>query len=312
MQQIPPLQKGDTIAIVSTARKISIEEITYSLEVFRSWGLSVTTAPNLFAQDHQFAGTDAQRLADIQWAFDNPQIKAIICARGGYGTARIIDQIDFTNIKQQPKWVAGFSDVTVLLSHLQVHGIECLHAIMPILFPHPNAVNSIESMRKALFGELLEYQVPYNELNKLGTAKGEIVGGNLSIINNLIGTKSDFDFAGKILFIEDIDEYLYHVDRMMVQLDRSGKLANLAALIVGHFTDMKDNTIAFGQDAYQIINQTVKKYAYPVCYGFPIGHAFDNMALICGREAELMVSGAGSMLYANHLPKDSHHLTIEK
>jgi len=299
MQQVPPLQIGDTIAIVSTARKISVVEIAYSTQIFESWGLKVLTAPNLFAQYNQFAGTDAQRLADVQWAFDNPNIKAVICARGGYGTSRIIDQIDFTFIKKHPKWVVGFSDVTVLLSHLQGQAIESIHAIMPILFPQQNAANSIESLRKALFGELLKYKIAPHSFNRSGTAKGKIVGGNLSIINNLIGTKSDLLFAGKILFIEDIDEYLYHIDRMIGHLDRSGKLANLAGLVVGHFTDMKDNAIPFGLDAYQIISEKVIKYAYPVTFGFPTGHDFDNMAMICGREADLMVTNTETRLLIN-------------
>lgn len=295
MKTIPPLAKGDTIAIVATARKVVLQDIQTSIHTFASWGLIVVLSPNLFSENNQFAGTDEQRLSDIQWALDNPKIKAIICARGGYGTTRIIDQIDYSKFIINPKWVIGFSDITALLFHLNNLKVESIHGIMPILFPNTQAQHSIQNLRNLLFGNPISYSVLPHIMNKLGKCEGEVIGGNLSIINNLVGTNSDSDLTNKILFFEDLDEYLYHLDRMMGHLARAGKLQSLAGLIVGHFTDMKDNVIPFGSNAYQIIHQHTQKYNYPIVYGFPIGHAFDNLPIICGRMGALEISEKGTI-----------------
>jgi len=293
---IPALRSGDKIAIIATARKITIPEIEVAIQTFERWGLEVITGQTIGASYNQFAGDDALRLQDLQQALDDASIKAIICARGGYGTTRIIDQVDFTGFRKHPKWIVGFSDVTALLAHVQNLGLESIHAIMPVLFPKAGTADSIETLRRALFGEELHYEVAPHPFNRTGTATGPLVGGNLSMLYTLTGTHSDVDTTGKILFLEDLDEYLYHVDRMLVHLDRNGKLANLAGLLIGDMSDMRDNAVPFGKTAYEIVLEHTGKYNYPVGYGFPTGHEPLNLALICGREAQLEVGEQGAKL----------------
>ncbi|KAA9340975.1 S66 peptidase family protein [Adhaeribacter soli] len=290
------LQPGDKIAIVSTARKVSSEEMQSAISVLQSWGLEVVLGETVGADFHQFAGPDELRRNDLQRMLDDPSIKAILCARGGYGTARILDHLDFTKFAQNPKLIIGFSDVTALHAHLYKLGFESLHAIMPILFPREGSEAAIESLRRILFGDEISYNAPIHPFNRFGTAEGELVGGNLSILHTIIGTRSDFDYSGKILFLEDLDEYLYHIDRMLVHLDRCGKLENLAGLIIGHMSDMKDNTIPFGRNAYEIIREHTARYNYPVCFDFPVGHEAHNLALVCGRKVKLEVGESGSEL----------------
>lgn len=281
------LKRGDKIGIVACARKISREELQSALDTFKRWGLEVVLSPNLFQQGHQFSGTDEERASDLQLFLNDPSIKAIISARGGYGTVRIIDKIDFTAFAQQPKWVIGYSDITVLHSHIHNLGIQTLHATMPINFDkNPEAT---DSLRKALFGEKLEYSLVAHKLNRSGETAAPLVGGNLSLLYALSGSRSDIDTKGKIMFIEDLDEYLYHIDRMMIQLKRAGKLAHLAGLIVGGMSDMKDNTIPFGKTAEEIILDAVKEYNYPVCFNFPAGHIDRNLALRLGADVKLVV-----------------------
>ena len=293
---IPALRPGDRIAILSTARKIEPAELNAAIHAFESWGLEVVLGKTIGASYNQFAGDDALRLQDLQQMLDDESIKAIVCARGGYGTTRIIDQVDFTHFKKHPKWLVGFSDVTTLHSHIHNLGIETIHAIMPVLFAKEGAAPSVESLRQLLFGEEITYTAAPHEFNRSGSGTGQLVGGNLSMLHNLTGTRSDIQTDGKNLFLEDLDEYLYHIDRMMVHLDRSGKLANLAGLIIGDMSDMHDNAIPFGKTAYEIILEHTGKYNYPVCYGFPVGHEPLNLALVCGREATLEVSEAGARL----------------
>jgi muramoyltetrapeptide carboxypeptidase len=281
------LKKGDKIGIVACARKVSLEEMQPAIDILKSWGLEVVLGKNLFNADNQYSGTDNERAEDLQTMLDDASVSAVISARGGYGTVRLIDKIDFTKFKQHPKWVVGYSDITVLHSHIHNFGIATLHAIMPINFDK-NA-NALESLRIALFGERLQYKIPSHPLNKRGEATGEFIGGNLSLIYSLTGSVSDIDTKGKMLFIEDLDEYLYHIDRMMMNLKRSGKLGSLAGLVVGGMTDMKDNTIPFGKSAEEIILDAVKEYNYPVCFNFPAGHIDKNMAIYFGRNAKLKV-----------------------
>lgn len=292
----PKLESGDTVVILSTARKISNEEILPAIEIFSSWGLKVVTSPNLFEIDHQFAGSDEIRVSDLNEAISNPEVKAIFCARGGYGTSRILDSIELSPLFQIPKWIVGFSDVTALHIHLLSFGFESVHGIMPISFLKPNIDTSIETLRNVLFGGLIEYNIQPNVLNRLGTSNGLLLGGNLSLINHLIGTNSEPDWKDKVLFIEDIDEYLYHLDRLMVQLKRSGVLKSISGLVVGSFSDMKDNTVPFGKNAYEIIKSHILEYNYPVCFGLPIGHENENWAVISGRETLLQVSENGVTL----------------
>jgi len=291
-----PLKKGDSIAIISTARKISEEELKSAVEIFQTWGLNVVFGPNLFEQYHQFAGTDQQRLADLQWTINNPHLKAVICARGGYGTTRILDLTDFSALKNYPKWFCGFSDVTALIGSINAIGMQAIHSTMPIFFDGKTSKSSIESLRKVLFGEQIIYQSAAHELNCWGNAEGIIIGGNLSILNHIIATASDMDWQNKILFMEDLDEYLYHIDRMMVQLDRSKKLQSLKAVIVGSMSKMNDNAIPFGESAYEIISRHCSKYNLPVCFNFPVGHEMDNYAIICGASAQLTINAKGATL----------------
>jgi muramoyltetrapeptide carboxypeptidase len=293
---IPVLRPGDKIAIVATARKIMLPEIEVAVRTFESWGLKVTVGQTIGASYNYFAGDDTLRLQDIQLALDDDSIKAIICARGGYGTTRIIDQIDFTAFEKNPKWLVGFSDVTALHSHIHNLGLQSIHGIMPLLFPKEGAQDSIESLRKILFGEQLSYHAAPHDLNRTGTATGQLVGGNLSMIHTLTGTNSDISTEGKLLFLEDLCEYLYHIDRMMVHLDRSGKLANLAGLIIGDMSDMNDTPVPFNKSAYEIILEHTGKYNYPVSYSFPVGHEPHNLALVCGKLATLKVNETGTSL----------------
>lgn len=287
------LKTGDRVAIVSTARKISPEEIQPAADILASWGLKTVFGKNLFNQQNQFAGTDDERLADFQNALDDKDIKAVLFARGGYGTVRIIDKVNWAGFQKSPKWLIGFSDITVIQSHVLTNcGTETLHAPMAFNFKKASS-ESLSALRKIVFGENISYKIPENissDFNKHGTEKGILAGGNLSLLYAVNGTSSDIDYTGKILFIEDLDEYLYHIDRMMLTLKRSGKLKSLAGLIVGGMTDMKDNTIPFGKSAEEIICEAVAEYGYPVCFGFPAGHIRDNRPLIFGREVELNVN----------------------
>ena len=292
----PYLRKGDTIIILSTARRITLDELTTSIQLFESWGLKVKLGKTIGLEDHQFAGTDAEREADFQQAVTDPEIEAIICARGGYGTVRMIDNIDWTGLLEHPKWIVGFSDVTYIHVHLnQTLGVQTLHSSVPALF-HRNTPEAIDSIRKQLFGEEVSFTVPAHPLNRIGEAKGTLIGGNLSILYSITGTKSGFNTGGKILFIEDIDEYLYHVDRMMMNLKRSGKLQDLAGLIVGGMSDMKDNAIPFGKSAEEIIAEHVAEFNYPVCFGFPAGHIADNNALLLGRVTQMKIDARGASI----------------
>jgi len=281
------LHKGDKIGIVASARKISKTEMLPAIELLKQWGLEVVQGKHLFDENNQFAGTDEERAYDLQTMLDDASIKAIIVARGGYGTVRIIDRIDFTGFVKQPKWLVGYSDVTVLHSHIHTLGIETIHATMPINFLKNEAAT--ESLHMALFGQKINYNISPYPLNRTGETQAPLVGGNLSLIYSLMGSPSEIDTQGKILFLEDLDEYLYHVDRMMMALKRAGKLAHLAGLVIGGMTDMKDNTVPFGKTAEEIIIDAVKEYNYPVCFNFPAGHVDKNMALFLGRKVSLNV-----------------------
>lgn len=258
----------------------------------------VKTSPHLYAEFNQFAGTDAQRATDLLAMIEDKSVRAILCARGGYGTVRLLDLVNFRKLQLNPKWIVGFSDITVLHSYLNGwYGIETIHATMPINFPNDIKGNdSIDSLLRLLTGENPTYTVEPHPFNRMGKAEGVLAGGNLSIIASLAGTDADINAQNKILFIEDIDEYLYHIDRMMMNLKRSGKLKSIAGLVVGSFTDMKDNQTPFGQNAYEIISDIAREYDFPVCFGFPAGHSEPNLALIMGRKVTLKVGETGATL----------------
>ena len=288
----PKVKKGDKIGIIAPARKIEISEIDAAIKVFERWGLEVELGKNIFKENKQFAGTDEQRAEDLQYMLDDPKVKAIVCARGGYGTVRIMQHLDFSKFLENPKWIVGYSDVTVLHAYLnQILGVESIHGIMPFNFPKDLTENeSVKSLKNVLWGENNVYEIRSHELNREGVVSGKIIGGNLSVLYSISGTKYDIDTSGKILVLEDLDEYLYHVDRMMKNLKYSGKLENLKGLIVGGMTDMKDNQIPFGKTAYEIIRETVNEYDYPICFDFPVGHIENNVALVFGNNSELKVA----------------------
>ncbi len=286
----PYLKTGDTVGIVSTARKISEIELQPALELLSDWGLNTKLGRTIGSQHDQFAGDDALRASDLQMMLDNPEIKAIWCARGGYGTVRLIDTLDFKCFSANPKWIIGYSDITVLHSHINARGIETLHAQMPLDI-EKKSNDTAESIRETLFGRSYNIEVEnLSDLCRIGQAKGELVGGNLSVLYSICGTHSALNTNGKILFLEDLDEYLYHIDRMVQNLKRNGLLDNLKGMIVGGMTDMNDNTIPFGKTAEEIVADIVSEYNFPVCFNFPAGHLHDNRALIFGRKVTLDVS----------------------
>jgi muramoyltetrapeptide carboxypeptidase len=296
-QSIQPayLKKGDTIAIVATARKHSDTLMTETKALLESWGLHVKIGKSIGLSNHQLAGTDTQRASDFQIQLNDPTIKAIWCVRGGYGTVRIIDLLDFTEFKKKPKWIIGFSDVTVLHAHINNMHIQTLHAIMPMNLKKATE-EAKQTLYKSLFGELKNYTIETNAMNVLGETEGVLVGGNLSILYNLSGTPSMPDYQDKILYLEDLDEYLYHIDRMMVNLERTGALKQIKGLVIGGMTQMKDNTIPWGKDAYGIIEDITKKYNIPTIYNFPAGHIDDNRTLILGKKVKIVVEKKQSQL----------------
>lgn len=297
MQLLPPfLKPGDSILMLSTARHISREECQPAIAFWESRGFQVIIGKTIGKSHHQYAGTDRERWEDLQYALDHPDIKAILCARGGYGTVRLLEYIDWDAFVRHPKWIVGYSDVTYLLNHVSNYfGIAAIHASMPVNYTG-NTREALDSLLDTLTGKNVSYPVPPHPLNRPGVATGELTGGNLSILHNMTGTTSGMLTHGKILFLEDLDEYLYHIDRMMMNLKRAGKLEGLAGLIVGGFTQMKDNAIPFGCTAQEIIREHVESYNYPVCFDFPTGHIADNRALIVGRKGKLCVSGRGVTL----------------
>ncbi|MDP1801379.1 MAG: LD-carboxypeptidase [Bacteroidota bacterium] len=289
MAIIPPyLKKGDTILIIATARARSKEAIQPAIDIIKNWGLKVELGPNVFKVHHQFAGTDEQRINDLQWAIDHKSAKAVLISGGGYGTLRVVDHVNFKPLLKSPKWFVGYSDTTIIHNRLYHLKMAAIHGTMAFQFAKDEeATNSIKQL---LFGEQVKYAIAKNKYNRPGKAEAEIVGGNLSLLYALSGSVDDVSGKNKILFIEDLDEQLYHVDRMMLQLKRSGKLKHLKGLIVGGMSDMKDNAIPFGKTAEEIVLDAVKEYDYPVCFNFPAGHIEKNMALYLGKKAKLEVT----------------------
>ncbi|WP_367865054.1 LD-carboxypeptidase [Pedobacter sp. WC2423] len=278
------LKKGDKIAIVCPANKLK-KSIASAIAQLEDWGLQVIQGNSIHADYFQFAGDDELRAADLQTFLDDTDIKAILAARGGYGGIRIIDQLDFTGFNKSPKWIAGFSDTTALLSHIQAaFHIQSIHGQMPASFEAGTPL-SLETLRKALFGEELYYTYKSTTTNRPGQAEGVLIGGNLSLLVAMQGSVSEMDYADKILFLEDVGEHEYTIDRMMRMLKRGGKLARLKGLIIGAFNEIEPQEIPFGQSPEELIMDIVREYDYPVCFNFPVGHIADNNALIVGRTA---------------------------
>ena len=280
------LKKGDTVAITCPAKKLP-RDINDAVRLIESWGLNVVLGETVFAEDNQYAGDDELRSKDFQRFLNDSNVKAIFAARGGYGTIRIIDKINFEGFARQPKWIIGFSDITVLHSHIYaLFKVQTIHGQMPLTIPD-GTKPSLETLRKALFNESFDYQYESLAVNRTGEATGILIGGNLTLLIAMMGSVSDIDYHGKILFLEDVGEYLYSIDRMMWILKRSGKLSQIKGLIIGSFTELKDNEIAFGKTAVEIISEHVSGYSYPVCFDFPAGHIEDNHALILGKTVNL-------------------------
>lgn len=296
----PYLQQGDTVAIVSPAGNLNnkVAEIEQAIKLLNSWNLNVVVGENIFKQNNEFAGTDEERTADFQKALDNPNIKAIWCARGGYGTVRILDKLDYEKFKEHPKWVIGYSDITAI--HNQIHnlGYESIHSIMGISldiyceYPEENAA----SLKDALFGKQLSYKIEGSAYNRTGTATGQLVGGNLTLLHTMLGSKTSIDTSGKILFIEEVGEYAYHIDRMLQSLKRAGYFENCKGLIVGDISNVRENSTDWGKPMEQLILDVVKEYDFPVLFNFPAGHEEDNRTLILGRTVELTVGNNESTL----------------
>lgn len=295
MKQPPVLQKGDTVALVATARKHLSDHLEYAQNLLESWGLRVKIGATVGLEHNQLAGTDAERAKDLQTQCEDPEVKAIWCVRGGYGTIRMVDMVDFSVLQNHPKWVIGYSDITVLHSQLINLGLQSIHGFMA--FDAPTASEEAKnSLRQALMQNELSYQIPSHPLNKLGTAQGILVGGNLSVLYSLLGSESAVDFQDKILFIEDLDEYLYHIDRMLVNLKRSGVFDKISGLIVGGMTQMRDNNIPWGKNALEIIHEHTAEFQFPVAFEFPAGHIPDNRVLLMGASIQLSVTSSKTEL----------------
>lgn len=296
---IPPyLKKGDTIGITCPAGYILQKDIEPAMEQMKSWGFTIKVGDTVGKRDFTFGGSDADRAADFQQMMDDPAVKAIMCARGGYGFVRIVDRLDFTKLAAKPKWIIGFSDITVLHGHLsRNYGIASIHSKMCNSFPDdwskadPLQMDTILSIKRALTGETIQYTTLPSAFNRTGTATGVLVGGNLKTIETLAGSKSDLQTAGKILFVEDTGEYLYSIDRMFWNLLRTGKLQGLKGLIIGGFKVKPDDPgEEFGRALQDIVLEKVKDFSYPVCFDFPVGHQKNNFALKCGVVHKLTVS----------------------
>ncbi|SMO87802.1 muramoyltetrapeptide carboxypeptidase [Saccharicrinis carchari] len=286
----PSLQKGDTIAIVAPAGRIDSAIIAQAGHRIAQMGYRVKLGSSLSRHHYNFSSTDYNRRSDFQQMMDDDEVKAILCTRGGYGAIRFVDELDFTGILAHPKWLIGFSDITVLHAAFLKQGLATIHGPMCKSFLNYTETGAdIEILFSFLQGESPQYMINTHPANRLGTTKGSLVGGNLSLLMALRGTRYDFDPRGKILFIEDVDEYLYHLDRMMLNLKLGGVLQKLSGLVVGQFTDMKDNETPFGESIEEIIYKNVKDYNYPVAFNFPAGHVETNYPLIFGEETELVV-----------------------
>ena len=288
------LKKGDTVAIVAPSGVLKNYNayILKAKELLKSWELEVVIGENVFNDNGHFAGTDNQRSADFQLALDDKAIKAIWCARGGYGAMRVIDNLNFEKYKENPKWIIGYSDITAIHNDLHNNKSESIHGIMCKSLEKIDVDNneSISLLKKTLFGEKLSYTIEGNNYNIEGNSNGQLIGGNLTLLHCLLGSESSIDTNGKILFIEDLGEYLYHIDRMLISLKRAGYFDNCKGLIVGDFTDMRKNTTPFGRNLKELILDIVREYDFPVSFGFPAGHGEKNYPMILGREINLEVS----------------------
>ncbi|RPD93292.1 LD-carboxypeptidase [Aureibaculum marinum] len=295
----PSLQKGDTVMIVAPAGIVRDSTgVINGINLLESWGLNVKLGNHVFNQHYRFAGTDAERLEDFQSALDDAGVKAIWCARGGYGSIRILDDLDFTKFKQHPKWIIGFSDITAFHNEVHNMGIETMHGIMPLTYKPDDKEQrfAIKSLKKAFFGKRVNYRVAESEYNREGNAEGVVVGGNLSLVYSMLGSKSQLDTTDKILYLEEVGEALYHIDRMMISLKRAGYFEHCKGLVIGGVSDRKTEPDEFGMTYQEIVLDAVKDYDFPVAFDFPAGHITDNRTVILGREIKLKVKGSKTVV----------------
>lgn len=291
MIQPQALKHGDCVGIIAPARKIDADLISTAKIIIESWGLKVELGQHLFTNDHAyFSAADDKRLEDFQYFLDADHIRAIICARGGYGSTRIIDRLDFEKFSQHPKWITGYSDITALHLKLQSLKVQSIHGTVPALFTKQNAEASVSSLKNMLFGEPQPIQVKPDKQNRLGITSGQLIGGNLSLLVDSLGTNSEVDTDGKILIIEDVGEHYYRIDRMLVQLKRANKLKNLAGLVLGYFTDIKESILPFNETVKDIFINHTREYNFPIAFNFPIGHEEPNLSFIEGAPARLLVN----------------------
>jgi len=296
MYRIPPyLKPGDTIGITCPAGAVSLPDIEDMIKQLVDWGFRVIVGQTVGTSYFKFSATDQERISDLQQMLDDDSIHAILFGRGGYGAVRIIDQLDFTHFVKHPKWLLGYSDITCFHSHIHTQfQIATIHAHMCGGYRLADYdFDSTWSIFNVLMGKKITYQIELHRMNRIGEASGILIGGNLALLSDLIGTPSDIETDGKILFIEDIGEYKYNIDRMMWQLYRAGKLSHLSGLLIGGFTDSLDNETPFGMSEYDIVWEKIKEFDYPVCFDFPVGHQARNFALKCGVEYKLKVNNEG-------------------
>ena len=291
--QPPYLKTGDTVAIVAPSGilKNRSKEIDRAKSLLKSWGLYPKIGEHVFKQANHFAGTDEERCEDFQNAIDDPTVSAIWCARGGYGTVRILDKLNFESLKKYPKWIIGFSDITALHNQIHNEGIESMHAMMGVsLTEDLSEINkTVDTFKKAIFGNSISYALEGSTYNRTGKATAPLVGGNLTMLHTMLGSKSSINTSGKILFIEEIGEYKYHIDRMLQSLKRAGYFDNCKGLIVGDMTKLRKNTTLWGSSIEQLILDVLSDYDFPITFNMPAGHEKDNRALILGRTIELNV-----------------------
>ena len=292
--QPPYLKAGDTVAIVAPSGILKSREgeVQQAVALLKSWGLHADVGKHVFSKADHFAGTDDERCADLQNAMDDPKISAIWCARGGYGTVRLLDKLNYTEFKKNPKWIIGYSDITAL--HNQVHneGFQSLHALMCVsLTKDLNDIKeTVATFKSAIFGKPENYTLKGSRYNKVGETSGELVGGNLTMLHTMLGSETSIDTSGKILFIEEIGEYKYHIDRMLQSLKRAGYFDNLKGLVVGDMTKMRKNTTLWGTSVEQLILDALEDYDFPIAFNMPAGHEKDNRALVLGRIVDLKVT----------------------
>ena len=289
------LEKGDLIYIVSPAKSIDPESIYFAKKLIESWGFIAECGTNTLGEYNYFSGNDIDRATDFQLAIDHKEAKAILCARGGYGCVRIMNKLNWSNFEKSPKWLIGFSDITVMHHRAQRLSVMSMHATMPLNF-QMNSREALETFRAALIGESFSIQAPPSSFNKIGSARGRLLGGNLSIIYSLLGTSDTYDFKDSVLFIEDLSEQLYHIDRMLFALKKAGVFDEIKALVIGGMTDLKDTSPSFGMTYEEVILEKVKESSIPICFNFPIGHIDDNRAMIIGETVELEVGPHGASL----------------